>query len=253
MKRHLTSKVKARGPLRPSTAFLRRWGAAFKTRWGTAWVRVTIGLLTLSAALSAAFIWRSELSLAVRTPPPQLELTTLQARAPLPSLAIGDVILRQGVSVDSALIGQLSSSIYSHVGMVAQVSPEITVIHATTGDDAGAPHAGVVEVSLDAFVHEAYALAIVRFELTATEQAAVQTALRQRLGQEFILTDSAQRNYCSTLVADVLTPYQELTLKPLHLNLPLIEGDYLFPQAFLDAPQGKLIYRYPAASYPTSD
>ena len=151
------------------------------------------------------------------------------------------------MSVDSALIGQLSSSIYSHVGMVAQVNPEITVIHATTGDDAGAPHSGVVEVSLAAFVHEAYALAIVRFELTATEQAAVQTALRQRLGQEFILTDSAQRNYCSTLVADVLTPYQELTLKPLHLNLPLIEGDYLFPQAFLDAPQGQLIYQYPAA------
>lgn len=192
-----------------------------------------LGLIVLVTAITL----RHELP----PPLPKLELNALN----LPELKVGDVIVRQGVSVDSAIIEQFSASIYSHVGMVAQVSPEITVIHATTADDAGAPHAGVVEVPLGAFVHESSAIAIVRFPLPETAVTPIQHYLRGKLGSAFRLDASAERNYCSTVVAEALAPHLNLELKPIYLSLPLLSGDYLFPQAFVDEPHGRVIFRYP--------
>ena len=197
-----------------------------------------VGVLVL-CVLSAALALRHELP----EPVAKLELSALR----LPELKVGDVIVRQGVSVDSTIIEQFSASIYSHVGMVAQVEPEITVIHATTADDAGAPHEGVVEVPLSAFVHESTAIAIVRFPLPAKALAPIQTYLRSKLGTAFRLDASAERNYCSTLVATALEPHLRLELKPIYLSLPLLAGDYLFPQAFVDEPHGRIIFRYPGA------
>ena len=162
------------------------------------------------------------------------------------SLSLRQEIYSAITPADSALIAQMSHSIYSHVGMVAQVDPEITVIHATTEDDLGAPHAGVVEVPLRAFVHESTAIAIVRFDLTPKEQKLIQDFLCSKLGQDFHLDATAERNYCSTIVADALSQHLQLHLQPIYLEIPLLSGDYLFPQAFIDEPHGKLIYRYPS-------
>ena len=186
--------------------------------------RYLLGLSLVSALILCALIAAVTLRHELPEPVAKLELNELN----LPELQVGDVIVRQGVSVDSAIIAQFSASIYSHVGMVAQVEPEITVIHATTADDAGAPHAGVVEVPLSAFVHESTAIAIVRFPLPANALAPIQSYLRSKLGTEFRLDASAERNY-----------------KPIYLSLPLIDGDYLFPQAFVDEPHGHIIFRYP--------
>lgn len=203
--------------------------------------RYLLGLSLVSALILCALIAAVTLRHELPEPVAKLELNELN----LPELQVGDVIVRQGVSVDSAIIAQFSASIYSHVGMVAQVEPELTVIHATTADDAGAPHAGVVEVPLSAFVHESTAIAIVRFPLPANALAPIQSYLRSKLGTEFRLDASAERNYCSTIVAEALAPHLTLELKPIYLSLPLIDGDYLFPQAFVDEPHGHIIFRYP--------
>ena len=199
--------------------------------------RYLLGLSLVSALILCALIAAVTLRHELPEPVAKLELNELN----LPELQVGDVIVRQGVSVDSAIIAQFSASIYSHVGMVAQVEPEITVIHATTADDAGAPHAGVVEVPLSAFVHESTAIAIVRFPLPEDTSVPIQS----KLGTEFRLDASAERNYCSTIVAEALAPHLTLELKPIYLSLPLIDGDYLFPQAFVDEPHGHIIFRYP--------
>lgn len=223
-----------------------------RARSAFSWLKthyLILACLVLVLIICSVFIslsLRQEIYSAITPPKPKLKLEELCAQAPLPQLAIGDVILRQGVSADSAAIAQMSHSIYSHVGMVAQVAPEITVIHATTEDDLGAPHAGVVEVPLRAFVHESTAIAIVRFALTTKEQQLIQDFLRSKLGQAFHLDATADRNYCSTIVADALNQHLQLNLQPIYLEIPLLSGDYLFPQAFIDEPHGKLIYGYPS-------
>ena len=190
-----------------------------RARSAFSWLKthyLILACLVLVLIICSVFIslsLRQEIYSAITPPKPKLKLEELCAQAPLPQLAIGDVILR---------------------------------IHATTEDDLGAPHAGVVEVPLRAFVHESTAIAIVRFDLTPKEQKLIQDFLCSKLGQDFHLDATAERNYCSTIVADALSQHLQLHLQPIYLEIPLLSGDYLFPQAFIDEPHGKLIYRYPS-------
>ena len=176
-----------------------------RARSAFSWLKthyLILACLVLVLIICSVFIslsLRQEIYSAITPPKPKLKLEELCAQAPLPQLAIGDVILR-----------------------------------------------GVVEVPLRAFVHESTAIAIVRFDLTPKEQKLIQDFLCSKLGQDFHLDATAERNYCSTIVADALSQHLQLHLQPIYLEIPLLSGDYLFPQAFIDEPHGKLIYRYPS-------
>ena len=64
------------------------------------------------------------------------------------------------------------------------------------------------------------------------------TAVAEQIGQPFHLRAREQSpRYCTTIIYDALT-----TLRPAiharwhHLELPLLQGDYLFPQALAELP-----------------
>ena len=87
-----------------------------------------------------------------------------------PPLEVGDVILRQGIGLDSMVIAKVSDSVYSHVGMVAAVNPEITIIHAAV-DDRPDKANQVIASSLPFFVSKARRIAVKRYPLSAEERA----------------------------------------------------------------------------------
>ena len=97
-----------------------------------------------------------------------------------PPLEVGDVILRQGIGLDSMVIAKVSDSVYSHVGMVAAVNPEITIIHAAV-DDRPDKANQVIASSLPFFVSKARRIAVKRYPLSAEERARAAWYLRSQL------------------------------------------------------------------------
>ena len=157
------------------------------------------------------------------------------------NLAVGDWIFRAGTGRESALIRYLDGGEYSHIGIVVAVAPEIRIAHATTDDDPAHPNQ-VINSSLAEFTDPRLAgnIAAARpLFLDAAERAQLAAAVASHLGEPFHLTARDQSpRYCTTIIYDALT-----ALRPAfharwrHINLPLLEGDYLFPQALAELPQ----------------
>ncbi len=156
------------------------------------------------------------------------------------NLAVGDWIFRAGTGRESALIRHLDDGEYSHIGIVVAVAPEIRIIHATTDDDPTHPNQ-VINSSFAEFSAPPLAGKIAAARpafLNESERAQLAAAVARHLGEPFHLTARDQSpRYCTTIIYDAL-----ITLRPAtaarwrHLDLPLLAGDYLFPQALAELP-----------------
>ena len=154
-------------------------------------------------------------------------------------LAVGDWIFRAGTGRESALIRYLDDGEYSHIGIVIAVSPEIRIAHATTDDDPA--HPNQINSSLAEFAAPRLAGKIAAARpafLNEDERAQLAAAVVRHIGEPFHLTARDQSpRYCTTIIYDAL-----ITLRPAtaarwrHLDLPLLAGDYLFPQALAELP-----------------
>ena len=74
-------------------------------------------------------------------------------------------------------------------------------------------------------------------------------SVNSKLGQSFILAykgNSQERPmYCSILIYRALKEVnQEFFLKWQFVDIPLVRGDYLFPQAFIESKDSKVIYSF---------
>lgn len=164
---------------------------------------------------------------------------------------LGDLVLREGTATDSNVIMMLSSSDYSHIGIVTQISPEIVVTHATTDDDP--EHADqVIKTPLEEFWNTKNADAGELLRLDFINEDNVNTVINSvnnKLGQSFVLTykgNSQERPmYCSILIYNALKEVnKDFSLKWQFVDIPLVRGDYLFPQAFIDSRDSKIIYTF---------
>ncbi|MBE2895204.1 C40 family peptidase [Spirabiliibacterium falconis] len=168
----------------------------------------------------------------------------------LPKLHIGDWVLRQGTTLDSKIIMQVSNSRFSHIGMIVATEPVPLVIHATTDD--GYHEKNQVFLSpLREFLSPnlAHAYMIIRPHfLTLSQKHEIAQRLRQTEGQPFRLATKNQPHlYCTTLLADhiqsVLPTFQPHWQA---ISVPLMQGEYLMPRAFEHYPDTEILYQ----SYP---
>ncbi len=169
---------------------------------------------------------------------------TLQDIADMPTLKVGDMIFRQGVGVESEIIQKISASPYSHIGLVIQTDP-IIILHATTTDDPHKPNQTITS-SLESFVAHARRIAIKRLELPSRAYTEIATQARDEyVGRAFVLNDSPEAFYCTSLIEEILGRYLTFELRPLSVQAPIVGGTYLFPQAFFENTQSQLVYQSP--------
>ena len=152
----------------------------------------------------------------------------------------GDWVFRHGTATDSRLIRELSRSRFSHIGIVVQTQPEVWIAHATTDDDPAHPNQ-IIESDYAAYTAPAIAdkTAVARPAfLSADERRAIAAQAAARLGEPFRLVPREKNpNYCTTLIHDALTILRpDLHARWRHIDLPLLGGDYLFPQALGELP-----------------
>ena len=156
------------------------------------------------------------------------------------NLAVGDWIFRAGTGRESALIRHLDGGEYSHIGIVVAVAPEIRIAHATTDDDPARPNQ-VIESSLAEFSAPPLAGKVAAARpvfLNESERAQLAAAVARHLGEPFHLTARDQSpRYCTTIIYDALIALRPATAARWHpIDLPLLAGDYLFPQALAELP-----------------
>lgn len=167
-------------------------------------------------------------------------IASIPLKAAKPAIAIGDWVLRTGIGQESDLIRQLSNSQFSHIGMVVQTTPTIQIIHATTSDNPQTPDQ-VILSSFEQFTSSkhAFGFAVIRpLFMTATQKQEAAEFLYQQLGKPFVLVPR-QRNprYCTTIILDaILASGVKIHPHWQHSDFLLLEGDYLFPQAFIELP-----------------
>lgn len=188
------------------------------------------------------------LSAADRLRPDGLNYLTLRSLG-MPALETGDVILRQGLGIDSAIIARLTDSEFSHVGIVAETEPEIKIIHATTDDHAREPDQ-VIASPVAEFISNARALAVKRYKLNPEQKERLRTYLKEQLGHSFVLRpgEGSDTLYCSTLVKHALqqggvpSSAEELALQ--YIDFAAVEGWYLFPESFLQDRRSTLLFYF---------
>lgn len=164
---------------------------------------------------------------------------------------LGDLVLREGTATDSNVIMMISASDYSHIGIVTEISPDIIITHATTDDDP--EHSDqVIKTPLYEFWNTQNADAGMLLRLNFINENNVKTVIdsvNSKLGQSFVLTykgNSQERPmYCSILIYSALKEVnQDFSLKWQFVDIPLVRGNYLFPQAFIESKDSKVIYTF---------
>ena len=160
-------------------------------------------------------------------PPSAEELEILRR-----NLRTGDLLFRKGLDADSQAIALMSGSLYSHAGVVAQISPQIFIIHAITGEQN--EQNAVVKTSLENFLLNSKYYAVGRLKNLDENAAKIFVArLEKELGKPFILAPKNEANlYCTTLIERSLKGISDLNLTYQNLSLPVFRGEYLFPEAF---------------------
>ena len=163
-----------------------------------------------------------------------------------PKIQLGDWVLREGTGYESQLIKQLSGSHYSHIGVVSQVKPTIQLIHATTDDDPEHPNQVIVS-SLAEFTQTKWANSWAIYRNTSLTPKQINESLHslhQSLGQHFVI-DVKENNpkYCTTIIYDSLPISMQSQLLWKQVSLTVMKGEILFPNAFIELKDTKLIYR----------
>ncbi len=167
----------------------------------------------------------------------------------LPKLQIGDLVLRKGTVLDSAIITHLSKSNYSHIGIITDLFPQIMVTHATTDDELTHRDA-VVTTPLKLFLAKAYSkkIAILRLNFIEDKKAKlIVDKVKQKLGYPYYITgdkNSPKKLYCTTLLDDAIKEvYPKFSLQYQHINQPIFKGDYLFVETFFQIKDKTLLYQ----------
>lgn len=166
---------------------------------------------------------------------------TLKILNTLPPLEIGDIILREGRGIESAVIQRLSNHPYTHIGLIVSTQP-IIILHATPDDNPTKPNQ-VILSSLDEFLSHAKQIAIKRFDFSAKTREKIALEAPLWLGEPFVLSGDTSSLYCTTLLESILSPHIALNLPYEYIDFSAFKGTYLFPKAFFEAPQSTLIYQ----------
>lgn len=165
----------------------------------------------------------------------------------LPLLEVGDWVVRLGTTNDSRWIRYLGKSEYSHIGMIVQLQPKVLVIHATT-DDGELVSNQVMISELEHFFSPVLAQkgAVIRpLFLNKQEKQRIAAQILNQRGKPFVLDNKNESHlYCTTLLFDSIAQFHP-SFKPEwnYISVPFFEGEYLFPQAFVNYPDTKVIYQ----------
>lgn len=150
-------------------------------------------------------------------------------------IKIGDLILREGTTLDSQLIKQFFNATYTHIGIISCEKP-LKVLHATY-DDLGKN--GVVEFSWEDFLKGAKKIKIIRLDIENKND--ILDNLKKQIGKEFKISTQNDNLYCTTFLWNELKKYIKVDLKYDKINIPFNQGYYLLPERFLDL-EHTLIY-----------
>lgn len=168
----------------------------------------------------------------------------------LPPLEIADIIMREGVGMDSAVIKKISESNYTHIGLIISLNP-LLILHATTNDNKNVKNQVIIS-TLDEFAKNAKNIAIKRYNLSEIKRENIKKDSKKYIGQKFILEskdnlkDSSNTKevlYCTTLIESILTPYANLNISYTFIDMPLFRGYYLLPKEFLKDSNSTFIFR----------
>ncbi len=156
----------------------------------------------------------------------------------LEQLEVGDIVFRTAYGKESRLIQLVSGGDYSHIAVITEITPEISVTHATTNDHPEKLNQ-VLLTDITEFLSPTYAKTylIARPDfLSAAEKALFAKEIAARVGEPYILKHRSLDNlYCTTLLeAPLKSLVPDLSLQWQSLQVPGMAGDYLFPDTFLD-------------------
>ena len=152
-----------------------------------------------------------------------------------PQLAELDVILREGVDLDSVVISKISQSPWTHVGIVVSSNP-VEIIHASTTDTANR----VAKSTFADFLKNAERIAVKRYDLSPEKKAAILENLKAQVGKNFSFNQDAPL-YCTTLLENAFGR-EFLNLEYQNISAPVLGGEYLLPSAFYDDKKSVLIF-----------
>lgn len=155
----------------------------------------------------------------------------------LPRLEVLDVVLRRGIDYDSFVIRKLSNSDFSHVGVVVEVSP-LKILHASSIDTQNR----VAVSPFPYFLQNAQGIAVKRYGLNETQKKRILEKLNQKIGAAFSF-NKEHPLYCTTLLEEGFgKDFLNLTYQ--NINLPVLGGDFLMPEAFYQDSKSTLIFEY---------
>lgn len=162
-------------------------------------------------------------------------------------LEVGDIVFRTAYGKESRLIQMVSEGEYSHIAVITMVTPEVQVVHATTNDHPILQNQVLLTpinefLSPDAAKH--YLIARPAF-LSRNERIQFANMIHSYIGEPYVLKSRDFDNlYCTTLLERPLKTIRP-TLEPEYqlLKVPGMNGDYLFPDAFLALPGLELLLK----------
>lgn len=161
------------------------------------------------------------------------------------ALEVGDIVFRTAYGKESRLIQMVSDGDYSHIAVITMISPEVKVAHATTNDHPTLQNQVLltpINEFLSPDVAKEYLIARPSF-LRVNERAYFAAEIHRKIGEPYVLKDRTFENlYCTTLLeAPLKSIMPELSLQYQLLKVPGMNGDYLFPDAFLALPGLELL------------
>ncbi|OBV28685.1 hypothetical protein BKN38_09235 [Helicobacter sp. CLO-3] len=145
----------------------------------------------------------------------------------------GDIIFRQGLNTESVIIAYLSDSLFSHIGMVISTNPFL-IIHATTDDDPRFPNQVIIS-PLQEFLAQGKVFALSRQRLAKSVREAIAADSRAYLHRAFVLDTSESRLYCTSFLESIIVKRTPISLPYARVSMPVVAGEYLFPQAFFES------------------
>ncbi len=165
----------------------------------------------------------------------------LSHRIPYHLLKLGDVLLRNGNSLDSAVIRRLSHCTYSHIGIITQINKGgIQITHATIDEKMpdGSLKNEVITENIDDFFTQNIATGGLILRPIKFSQEKINDIIREiksKEGAPFNLeTREKPHLYCTTLLYDAMKKYdRSFSLEWISLSIPSFHGVYLMPCSFI--------------------
>lgn len=153
------------------------------------------------------------------------------------SLEVGDIVFRTAYGKESRLIQMVSEGEYSHIAVITMIAPEVKVVHATTNDHPILQNQVLltpITEFLSPDVAKQYLIVRPKF-LNHQERQYFAAEIAKRVGEPYVLKSKEFDNlYCTTLLETPLQSIRpQIMLEYQLLKVPGMNGNYLFPDAFL--------------------